>query len=54
VRVFEWVGDHIGAHALLAVIVIALIAGITGVWYVGIPAACVVLIVAWRRGARAR
>jgi hypothetical protein len=54
VRVFEWVGDHIGADALLAVIVIALIAGITGVWYVGIPAACVVLIVAWRRGARAR
>ena len=53
-RVFGWVVDRIGADALLTVIVIALIAGITGVWYVGIPAACIVLIVAWRRGARAR
>jgi hypothetical protein len=53
-RVFEWLADRIGADALLAVIVIALIAAITGVWYVGIPAACIVLIVAWRRGARAR
>jgi hypothetical protein len=52
--VFQRVADRIGAEALLTVIVIALIAAITGVWYIGIPAACIVLIVAWRRRARVR
>ena len=53
-RVFKWVADRIGAEALVAVVVIALIAAISGVWYIGIPAACIVLFVAWRRRAHVR